>query len=127
VYYAETFTGRLYSLPLKAPGKAEKVAGFTPGIYVGRGPGLTYFDSLGVQADGGVCVATLLKGGITAFYPGESGKPAKVKFTPIPDPLTTNICWGGKNMKTAFITASGTGKLLAMAWPKPGLRLAYNA
>ncbi|HEY2069848.1 MAG TPA: SMP-30/gluconolactonase/LRE family protein [Rhizomicrobium sp.] len=123
VYYAETFTGRLYSLPLSKPGKAERVAGFTPGVFVGAFPGLAYFDSLGVQADGGVCCATILAGGITTFNPANG----KTKHTPIPDPLVTNICWGGKGMKTAFITASGTGKLVAMDWPKPGLRLSYNA
>jgi len=123
VYYAETFTGRLYSLPLEKPGKPGKVEGFTPGQFVGAFPGLGYFDSLGVQADGGVCCATILAGGITTFWPGTK----KVKHTPIPDPLVTNICWGGKNMKTAYITASGTGRLVAMEWPKPGLRLNYNA
>jgi gluconolactonase len=123
VYYAETFTGRLWSLPLLKPGKAGKVEGFTPGVFVGPYPGLAYFDSLGVQADGGVCVATILAGGITTFNPANG----KTKHTPLPDPLVTNICWGGKNMKTAYITASGTGKLLAMDWPKPGLRLNYNA
>ncbi|HEY1613426.1 MAG TPA: SMP-30/gluconolactonase/LRE family protein [Rhizomicrobium sp.] len=123
VYYAETFTGRLWSLPIAAPGKAGKVEGFTPGAFVNAYPGLAYFDSLGVQADGGVCVATLLAGGITTFYPGTK----KVKHFAISDPLVTNICWGGKAMKTAYITASGTGKLLAVDWPKPGLKLAYNA
>lgn len=122
VYYAETMTGRLYSLPLVKPGKAGKVEGFTPGVFVGAFPGLAYFDSLGVQADGGVCCATILAGGITTFWPGTK----KVKHTPIPDPLVTNICWGGRNMKTAYITASGTGKLYAMDWPKPGLRLSFN-
>ena len=123
VYYAETMPGRLWALPLAGPGKPGKVEGFTPGQFVGAFPGLAYFDSLGVQADGGVCVATILAGGITTFWPGTK----KVKHTAIPDPLVTNICWGGKAMRTAYITASGTGKLLAMQWPKPGLRLAYNA
>ena len=123
VYYAETMTGRLWSLPLTGAGKAAKVEGFTPGVFVGAFPGLAYFDSLGVQADGGVCVATLLAGGITTFWPGTN----KVKHTPISDPLVTNICWGGKDMRKAYVTASGTGKLLAMTWLKPGLRLAYNA
>jgi gluconolactonase len=50
-----------------------------------------------------------------------------VKHVPLPDPLVTNICWGGRNMKTAYITLSGTGKLIAVDWPKPGLRLNYNA
>ena len=123
VYYAETFPGRLWTLPLAAPGKPAKVTGFTPGVFVGAYPGLAYFDSLGVQADGGVCVATILAGGITTFWPGTK----RVRHTPLADPLVTNICWGGKEMKTAYVTASGTGKLLAIDWPKPGLRLAYNA
>ena len=123
VYYAETFTGRLWSLPLTAPGKPGTVAGFTPGEFVNTYPGLAYFDSLGVQADGGVCVATLLSGGIATFWAGKK----KVRLTAIDDPLVTNICWGGKAMKTAYVTASGTGKLLAIDWPQPGLRLAYNA
>lgn len=123
VYYAETMPGRLWSLPLTKPGKGAKVPGFTPGMFVGAFPGLAYFDSLGVQADGGVCVATILAGGITTFGPGIG----KVKHTPLPDPIVTNICWGGKNMKTAYITASATGKLIAMDWPVAGLKLNYNA
>ena len=123
VYYAETFTARLWSLPLTKPGKPAKVEGFTPGIFVGAFPGIAYFDSLGVQADGGVCVATILAGGITTFWPGTK----RVKHTPLPDPLVTNICWGGESMRTAYITASGTGKLVAAEWPKAGLRLNYNA
>src|SRR5437763_2024386 len=123
VYYAETFPGRLWSLPLTGPGRCAKVAGLTPGGFVGAYPGLAYFDSLGVQADGGVCVATLLAGGITTFWPGKK----KVRHTALADPLVTNICWGGRAMKIAYVTASGTGKLLALDWPQPGLRLAHNA
>jgi gluconolactonase len=123
VYYAETFPGRLWSLPLKGPGSPGKVEGFTPGKFVNAYPGLAYFDSLGVQADGGVCVATILAGGITTFWPGTK----KVRHTALGDPLVTNICWGGKRMKTAYVTASGTGKLLALDWPQAGLRLAFNA
>lgn len=122
VYYAETFPGRLWSLPLEGPGRPGKVPGFVPGVFVGAYPGLAYFDSLGVQSDGGVCVATILAGGITTFWPGKK----RARHTPLADPLVTNICWGGKTMKTAYVTASGTGKLFAIDWPQPGLRLAYN-
>jgi gluconolactonase len=124
VYYAETFPGRLWSLPLVAPGQPGKVEGFAPGKFVDAYPGLAYFDSLGVQADGGVCVATILAGGITTFWPGTE---KKLRHTKIEDPLVTNICWGGDAMTTAYVTASGTGKLLAIDWPQAGLRLAYNA
>jgi gluconolactonase len=70
-----------------------------------------------------VCVATILAGGISTFWPGTT----KFEHTPFPDLIVTNICWGGKDMKTAFITMSSTGKLAMCTWPSPGLRLAYNA
>jgi gluconolactonase len=123
VHYAETFPGRLWSLTLTAPGVAAPVAGLTPANFEGAYPGLGYFDSLGVQADGGVCVATILAGGITTCWPDSK----KFEHTPLPDLIVTNICWGGRDMKTAFITMSSTGKLGAMEWRSPGLKLAYNA
>ncbi|MEI9995515.1 MAG: SMP-30/gluconolactonase/LRE family protein [Rhizomicrobium sp.] len=125
VYYAETMPGRLWELPLTAPGVAAIPAGFTPANFVGAYPGLAYFDSLGVQADGGVCVATILAGGISTFWPGTA--PARFEHTAFPDLICTNICWGGADMRTAYITMSSTGKLAACEWRSPGLGLAYNA
>ena len=92
-------------LPLTAPGVARPPAGFTPADFEGAYPGLGYFDSLGVQADGGVCVATILAGGISTFWPDTK----KFEHTPLPDLIVTNICWGAKDMKTAFVTMSSTG------------------
>jgi gluconolactonase len=43
----------------------------------------------------------------------------------MPDPITTNICFGGPDMKTAWITLSSTGQLVAMDWPVPGLKLNF--
>ena len=43
----------------------------------------------------------------------------------MPDPLTTNLCFGGPEMRTAFITLSATGRLVATEWEGPGLRLRY--
>ena len=43
------------------------------------------------------------------------------------DPVTTNICFGGPDMRTAYVTLSGTGQLVALDWPEPGLRPAYEA
>jgi len=123
VHYAETFPGRLWSLALTAPGEARAPIGFTPADFEGAFPGLGYFDSLGVQADGGVCVATILAGGISTFWPDTK----KFEHTALPDLICTNICWGGKDMRTAYVTMSSTGKLASMAWRSPGLRLAYNA
>ena len=84
--------------------------------------GLQRLDSLAVDGDGNVCVATLLNGGITVISPdGEV-----LEHVPTGDPLTTNICFGGPDLRTAFVTASGTGRLLSMPWPRAGLALAHQ-
>jgi len=44
---------------------------------------------------------------------------------PMPDVLTTNICFGGENLNTAFITLSTTGKLVSCDWETPGLALNF--
>ena len=43
----------------------------------------------------------------------------------MPDMYTTNICFGGPDLRTAFITLSATGRLVSMEWPRPGLALHY--
>jgi gluconolactonase len=44
-----------------------------------------------------------------------------------PDIYTTNICFGGADMKTAYITLSGVGHLVAVPWPEAGLKLNFAA
>jgi gluconolactonase len=46
-----------------------------------------------------------------------------VKHIAVDDRITTNICFGGPDFQTAYITASSTGRLLAMKWPYKGLKL----
>jgi gluconolactonase len=51
-----------------------------------------------------------------------------LQHVPLPDPFTTNICFGGPGQRTAFITLSATGRLIAIDdWPTPGLPLNFNA
>ena len=55
------------------------------------------------------------------------GEPiSAVEFLETGDPLTTNICFGGEDLRTAYITCSGTGRLLATDWPRPGLQMAFH-
>ena len=118
---AETEAARLWAFPLDAPGVVKKEPWPSPHggkIVAGMG-GYQRFDSLAVQADGRIAVATLINGGVTVISP--DGK--HVEHHPMPDPMTTNICFGGPDMKTAFITLSWTGRLVAVDWPSPGLKL----
>jgi len=124
LYVAETWTGRVWEWELTAPGEVATAAGFGPGggsLLVGL-PGYQLFDSLAVDGAGNVCVATLANGGITVVSPDG----ASTEHVATGDPLTTNICFGGKDLRTAYITLSGTGRLVATQWPRPGLRLAYQ-
>jgi gluconolactonase len=121
LYVAETEAARLWAFPIEAPGVLRKEIGLVPhgGRLVAGMGGYQRFDSLAVQADGRICVATLVNGGITVISP--DGR--HVEHHPMPDPVTTNICFGGPDMRTAYITLAGTGKLVACEWSSPGLRL----
>jgi gluconolactonase len=92
-----------------------------PGLLCGL-PGMQYLDSLAVDGEGWVCVATIFNGGITAISPDG----ATVEHHPTDDLLTTNVCFGGEDLRTAFVTLSGTGRLVSMPWPRVGLRLAHQ-
>ena len=80
------------------------------------------FDSLAVMANGNIAVATLTTGKITEFSPDG----AIVREDKMPDIYPTNICFGGADMRTAYITLSDLGRLGTMTWPKPGLKLNFN-
>jgi gluconolactonase len=127
LYVAETFTNTVWWWPVTGPGEVEQVPGVFPhgGQLLYSPGGLQGFDSLGVDGEGHVCVATLVNGGISVVD-GESGE--LVEFVPSPeDILPTNICFGGDDLRTAYITLSGTGRLASTEWPRPGLALAHGA
>ena len=124
VYAAETETGRLWAFDMEAPGKVNKKPFPSPHggrLVIGLG-GFQRFDSMAIEANGNICVATLMAGCISVIAPDGT----LVEQPKMPDPITTNICFGGKDMKTAYITLSGTGQLVTMPWARPGLRLPYN-
>jgi gluconolactonase len=123
LYVAETHTGRLWAYEVIAPGRLKRQRRDRPhgGRLVPGRPGYFLFDSLAVDAEGNVCIATLIDGGITVLKP-QGGDP---EFVAMPDVLTTNLCFGGPELRTAYVTLSSTGKLVSLPWPRPGLRLNY--
>ena len=118
VYWAETHTGRVYQRAITSPGKLAPPDAST--VLCGL-PGYQLLDSLAIDGDGNVCVATIVNGGITVISP--SGE--VLQHIAVDDRITTNICFGGPDYQTAYITASTTGRLLAMKWPYKGLKLNY--
>ena len=123
LYVAETPTGRLWAFPLSAPGRLSGERADRPdgGRLVRGREGYFLFDSLAVDAVGNVCVATIIDGGISVLSP-TGGEP---RFVPLPDRITTNICFGGEHLKTAYVTLSSTGQLVSIPWESPGLPLNF--
>lgn len=121
LYVSETETGRVYVYDVTAPG--ELAGGGKRGNFgklLCALPGLRRCDSLAVEANGNVCVATVGSGCISVISPdGEL-----LEQVAMPDPFISNICFGGPDLSTAYLTLSGTGRLARMTWPRPGLRLA---
>jgi gluconolactonase len=124
LYVAETLTGRLWAFDLEAPGavRRRRYPSLNGGELVAGLPGFQLFDSLAVEAGGNVCVATLFNGGITVIPPDGS----HVEHVPLPDDFTTNICFGGPGLRTAYVTLSSSGCLAALDWPRPGLALSFS-
>lgn len=126
LYVAETMSGRVFWWDIEEPGVLVHVAGgLLPhgGTLLAGLPGMQLFDSMAVDADGHVCIATLVRAGVTRISPdGE-----ELEFFETGDTFTTNICFGGDDMRTAYVTLSGTGRLVAFEWPVDGSGLAFTA
>ncbi|MCW8088373.1 SMP-30/gluconolactonase/LRE family protein [Sabulicella glaciei] len=124
LYVAETETGRLWGFDILGPGKLRKAPWPSPhgGHLLCQFPGFRRLDSLAITAQGNIVVATLVSGEITTVSPaGEI-----LDVVPMPEPMPTNICFGGSDLRTAFITLSTTGRLAAMPWREAGLHLPFG-
>jgi gluconolactonase len=115
LYVAETPTGRCVAHDLEAPGVlAAGDGGDVLAVLGGQ-----FLDSLAVDSAGHVCVATLVTGAVSDIWP-DGGR---VDQYLLPDPIVTNLCFGGPELSTAFATLSMHGRLVAFDWPRPGLPL----
>ncbi|MGF1596047.1 MAG: SMP-30/gluconolactonase/LRE family protein [Acidimicrobiales bacterium] len=122
LYVAETHTGRVRVWDVTSPGQLDTPFGRgTRGRLLVGLEGEQLLDSLAVDADDHVCVATIRNGGVTDIAPDGGST-----HVPTGDALTTNICFGGADLRTAYITASLGGTLLRTTWPRPGHRLHFN-
>lgn len=126
LYVAETHTARIWAFDILKPGVVDKIRGLGRpphgGRFIAGSNRYERFDSLAIDSAGNICVATLDTGVITVFnsngdfeYTVETG-----------DTMTTNICFGGADLKRAYITCAAKGELIALPWQVGGHRLAYN-
>ena len=114
VYVAESFSGRLLAWDLTGPGQARRPMATV--VEATKG----HFDSLAVEADGNIVVAAIGQG-LCVVQADGSGH----EYLAMPDRFTTNVAFGGDDRRTAFVTLSGSGRLVTIDWPRSGLELAY--
>lgn len=123
LYVATTYEGHLLRFALSGPGRIDHAAGQMPngGTILGRaGPG-DYLDSLAVDAAGRICVGSPGNGAVLVFPP-EGGSPERLAM---PDMMATNICFGGDDLRTAYVTLGFTGRVAMVDWDEAGLKLAF--
>jgi gluconolactonase len=127
LYYAETVTARLRRRAVDGPGRLAEAPANDPSTLVVGLPGYQAFDSLAVDSEGNICVATLMTGCVTVVAPGEQTVVQYRLPEGLEDAMVTNVCFGGADLCTAFLTLAGSGRLVRCRWPVPGLALTFSA
>jgi gluconolactonase len=124
LYVTETATGRLWSWQIVGPGELRKAAWpALAGANLVAGPGgALRFDGFALTSSGAFCIAALDRAAVIEISP--TGR--MVRQREAPDLLVTNVCFGGADMQTAFVTLSHSGRLIALDWHEPGQRLLHQ-
>jgi gluconolactonase len=138
LYVALSFERRILKYEVGPGGTFKPNPKTLDGSYLVTGAfkGCSVLDSMAVDADGNLYVATMIpqgadptvNGGITVVSPqGDILDWVEIRLPDgSPVPLPSNICFGGPDLKTACITCGGTGQLISMPSRIPGLKLNFN-
>jgi gluconolactonase len=124
LYVAETASARVWSWEVAGSGEVRKLRNNIAhgGRFIAGSANFQRFDSLKIAASGKILVATIVNGGITEIWPDGSA----MRHHPLPDTTVTNLCFGGPELRTAFVTLAHEGMLMSMEWHEPGLRLNFQ-
>lgn len=136
LYTVETYTRRVLYWELSAPGVIEPNPKTLDGTYLLIGfDGQDIFDSMAVDADGNLYLMSMLPQGNDPLTNGgikivsAQGELLETIEIALPDhfaPLPSNICFGGEDNKTAYITLGASGALVKATMKVAGLPLAFN-
>ncbi len=125
LYVSETRTARLWWWDIKAPGElveGKTLLGAGGGNFLYAESRYRLFDSMAMEANGAICVSTLLEGGVSVV----DANGALIDRVDVAEEIAiTNIAFGGLDMRDAYLTASTTGCIYKMRWPRSGHPLHY--
>lgn len=110
----ETGTGKLHGFPILAPGLLGE-----PRVVADLGAN-GQPDGFAFDAEGWILCCGWETGRIWAFAPGSAECVETIAFE---DDGVTNVCFGGSEGRTLFVTESKLGRVVAIDWRRPGMRL----
>jgi gluconolactonase len=112
LYVAETATRRVLRFPLhgSALGPVQTVIELSDG----------HPDGLAVDADGNIIIAATTAGAVVLAAPDGTEID---RITIGPGSMPTNVCFGGDDLATLFVTVAKGGRVLAVPRKVPGLAL----
>ena len=121
LYVADTPSGRILEWDISSGDLPPnpRVHGAT---VKGRLPGMFAVDGLAVDAMDRVIVALPQSGALGVIQPDGGAW-----LIAMPDPLPTNVCFGGADGRTVFVTLGGHGLLASFRWPCPGADVPFRA
>lgn len=136
LYVAETWTRLIYYWELDGPGKIKPNPNTADGSYLltSKIPYQAGLDSMSMDEEGNLYAISILphgwdpnsRGGITVVSPlGEILEWIEIDVGQ-PDPLPSNICFGGADRCTAYVTLGGTGRLISCQMRVPGKKPAFE-
>ena len=130
LYVSLTFRRALHYWELDGPGSIRPNPETIDGSYVLNAAMPGDVDSIKVDAEGNIHAVTILpkktplcNGGVTVVSP--QGELLEFFEIAIPGqfvPMPSNLCWGGPDCKTAYITCGGSDMLVKVRTSIPGLR-----
>ncbi|MFT3804273.1 MAG: SMP-30/gluconolactonase/LRE family protein [Burkholderiaceae bacterium] len=108
----ETGTGIVHRFPILSPGVLGK-----PEVYVELGPA-SGPDGMCFDSTGRLLVAGHGSHQVFVVAPGGGKVEGSLRFD---DAEVTNVCFGGDDLKTLFVTLAATGRVVSVDWDVPGL------
>jgi gluconolactonase len=110
----ETDTGLIHRFPIVDAGRLGD-----PTVYADLGPS-SGLDGMCFDITGRLIVAASTGGCLFVVAPG-GGSVEKIIRSE--DPCPTNVCFGGPERRTLFVTEGGHGRVISGPWDVPGLTL----
>jgi gluconolactonase len=111
----ESMTGMLWGFKIGSGGALDGEP--RPNGHIGR---RSIPDGFCFDSDGNMIVAGHQTSRLFV-HSGSDGRP--VRTVELDDAGPTNVCFGGPDFRTLYVTSSDVGQVLALEWSVPGMRL----